>query len=576
MPGRRGPDRTPPWRAPLLGRAAAIEVSDAPPPRSWVNYALLVASWTAAPILLWTNGFTVPETSANVPLNREWVEVVRRQWEPVENPPQARRFIPQETAAAPNAPFVRLPASLMQAWAEPAWEAQSSKHTPQEFVSAAERPAYSRAWLTGTLEQWTPEGWSAQQPRKLVQDGVAQADSPIPGYRPWLKTALDSWAQPPVLIWQNGVLAASGVDQVATDRQWLDTVLRAWEPVADDVQRRARVVESGAVDNPPFGLKPWLPAVNLSWQQSWEAQTTRHLVQPAAPAEKTPYRRAWMQVLQAWEQQLVPLWGGFGVQPETLEPRSRQWLYTVARAWEVTWDAQRARRFLQPGPQIDAPPVTERAWLGKVIEAWEVAPHPAQGWRHLVQPTIVAPDVPPFGLKPWIATTVLAWQQDWAAQTARHLVQPSVPEEKTPYGRGWWLAVQGWSEPSWPAQTSRHLVQAQADAPPVNERAWLAQISLTWEPVPYQPQAARHLAQGRPSDLPPFGLRSWQAALTQWEPASWPAQGWAWAVQAWISPQGLTTMSDRHRTPTTMVDRHRSPTSLSDMNRTSTDMDDSA
>jgi hypothetical protein len=340
-----------------------LEESGAEPkvPFTRKTMSTVLAAWALAPVLLWTNGFTIPETSANVPLNREWVEVVNRQWEPVENPRQARRFAPPEVAAAPDkVPYVRLrpsevwyepeaqpeqarqlqppptpddivfgrrpiSAAVTQAWVTAEWEAQRAPRTPQEFVVAAEQPPYVRRQIKSFEDELYPR----QGRRFTPQETVAAPDSPIPGYRPWLKTALGSWTPAPVLIWQNGVLVPDGVDQVSTDRLWLDTVVRAWEPSEYSVQRRARIVESGA----------------------------------APQVDSVVFRRNWLQIVSSWEQELVPLWGGFGVQVDEQTPHSRLWLEPLMR-WEVpTWNAQTVRHLVQEGPPVVEKVSFHRNWI---------------------------------------------------------------------------------------------------------------------------------------------------------------------------------------------------------------------
>ena len=112
--------------ASFIGEAEVGSPTDAPPekpPFSRKSLPIILAAWAVAPILLWTNGFTIPETSANVPLNREWVYQVRDSWEPAVPPQQARRFVPQETAAAPEkTPYARPWVSTVTA----SWQVEQS------------------------------------------------------------------------------------------------------------------------------------------------------------------------------------------------------------------------------------------------------------------------------------------------------------------------------------------------------------------------------------------------------------------------------------------------------------------
>jgi len=510
----------------------------------------ILAAWTVAPILLWQNGFTVPETSANVPLDREWIYQVRDSWEPIEPPRQARRLIPQGTEVA------------------------------------AEWTPYSRLWLGGVVAQWTQDDPAVRTPRHLAQEAAAAADSPIPGYRPWLKTALDSWAPAPVLIWQNGILVPDGVDQIPADRSWFHSVRDSWEAQPYSPQGWRSIVQAGAApatDDPPFGVRPWLSGIVAQWTQgSAEPQARRYVVQVAAAAADAPPTgyRPWLKTaLGSWEPAPVLIWQNGVLVPSGVDqiPTSRPWLATVLREWEpAEYPAQGWKRIVQEGvaPQVDDPPFGLRPWRETARAAWEPAPYPIQvltkavqagavvaeqpfgkrerlsgliaAWEQQLIPLwgaagVQSPDSPIFSGRPWLAVTLRAWEPEWVRpQLARHLVQPTVvaPDAPPITERRWVDTIaRAWEPAPYPPQGWRHIVQptvVAADNPPVSERVWVACVIEEWQPAPYPPQGWRHIVQPTvvAPDNPPVSERVWVACVIEaWQPAPYPPQGWRHIVQ---------------------------------------------
>jgi len=457
---------------------------------------------------------------------------------PPEPPRQARRMLPQGAFYGPVFSRNWLPVVLA------AWTALATPESPAEIVqgrrfvpqqeAATEKTPYSRSWLAGIIAQWAQDADQPQARRLIAQEAVAQVDAPPIGYKPWLKTALASWEPAQIIVWQNGIQAVDGPapdahDQAIGRRLWLESVLRAWEPPGYAPQGWKRIVQQvvAQVDDPPFGLKPWLPTIEKAWAPaSYDIQETRKVVQPgAAPAPDQPFgkreRLSWL--IASWEQTLIPLWGGIGIQDADVPPPGlRRWLPGVIKSWEITWDAQTARHVVQQGPVFDNPPTTERQWLA-ALKQWAPDTWSAQSTRHIVQAGPVF-DAPPVTERAWLRA-VEAWEvPTWDAQTARHAPPPT--PDTPPFGvRAWLPSVRGaWEPVPNAAQHRPPLVQPgpQVDEPPPTSRPWLALVNQTWEPAPYPPQGWKVLVQPTivPPDDPPFGQRLWlSGVLLTWEPA---------------------------------------------------------
>jgi len=519
---------------PFLARAADVAIETVPFSRKWMPTVL--AAWAVAPILLWTNGFTIPEAAAvDAPpvQSRGWIYQVRESWELPVPPQQARRFVPQGAVAAGKTPYARTALNNSLA----AWEVgQPPIQKRYGQIVSVDDPVFGQRSVPEAVRQaWQPDTWEAQAARHTpLATAAAAADQP-PGSRAWITRAVASWTQDPVLIWQNGFLAQDGVvaDSPIGLRAWFATVRQAWEPEAYPPQGWKHLVQAAAaaVNDPPFGLRAWFSTVRNAWEPApYSIQVTEKAVQPAAVVSEQPFgkRERLSGLIAAWEQTLVPLWGAAGVQsPDNPIFSGRPWLAVTLRAWEPEWiRPQVGRRLAQPTAVAqDSPPVSDRPWLDTITRAWEPAPYPPQGWRHLVQPPVVAADNPPFGLRPWLVTIRQSWEPEWIrSQTGRVPVQAGAPAvEKTPYARPWIETIRGAWEP-WTitAQGRRYVVQKSAAATtPPHARPWLATVRSAWESGTIIVQGRRTVVQPTvvAADNPPFGLRPWLASVRQsWEP----------------------------------------------------------
>lgn len=379
--------------------------------RQWLPAVL--AAWTLTPVLLWTNGFQVPQVDSQPP--KPGVQSLAS-WEAEHVVVQGRRFVPQGDVSG-----------------------------PQPYASA----------LNQLVASWAQEPLSLQQRRYVPQETAAAVDIPIPGGKPSFRAALDSWAQSPVLLWQNGFITQDVAAQVPFTRAREAAALRSWEPEPYAQPARRYFVQTPATtaDDPPFGARPWLASVVSSWQQDWAWQRPELIVQ-GAPEDNPPFganrssvaRQAWepdswsvpqrtfqppavaaavddppslskalflARAAESWQQNVVTLLGkGFFPQSVAVvdapPPLSRTWLNTLNAIWN---DPVEITITLPSTPEIvDNPPFIKRAVLDGVLTSW-IQEFPTLQRRVLaVQGTPAQVDNPPFGLRPWLQTVMTAWE----------------------------------------------------------------------------------------------------------------------------------------------------------------------
>lgn len=431
--------------------------------RAWLPTVL--AAWTLAPIILWQNGVQIPETD-NPPFNaRPPAKIIVNAWEPEPYAFQGRRFTPQVAAAVAAQPYESWVNELVANW----WQAPEDRPLQKrlgQIVSVDNPPITAKSWVPSLLRAWEQDLWPIQETPHFVPI-AAQVDAPPTGYRPWLKTALDSWTPSPVLLWQNGFLAQDGPSQVPFKQTLFSTIL-AWEPEPYTQQRQKGVVQASAavvtqpyesyqselvatwtpeleyrqarrflvqvpaaqVDSPIPGYRPWLRAALDSWAQSpillWQ---NGFLAQDGPTTGAQPFgRREWRSgTLGSWEERLVPLWGVIGTQAPDSIPFVRPWLTSVLKTWEPEEITPRAGRFfpIVAAAQVDNPPFGLRSWTPTVRALWEPDPYAIQTTEKIIQPA--AADNPPFGLRPWGFTVRDSWEPaPYAIQVTEKIAQEAV------------------------------------------------------------------------------------------------------------------------------------------------------
>ena len=471
---------------------------------------------------------------------RPWLDSILRQWE-IDWPSQTVRHVIQETAEQVDNPPLGLKPwldTILRQWRID-WPAQNVRHLIQEFVAQVDDPPFSGRDLRSTiLQAWQPAPPQPQTGRLFVQEETpAPVNEPPYGLKPWLNTVLDTWKttwgtqQRPKIIPE---FVAAVVDN-PTSFQWYSVVLRLGESPAYRPVRNLLVQEAAPaqVDEPPYGLRPWLNTVLKSWEVTWTSQ--------ARPPQVQPF-----------------------VEPQVDEPPYglRPWLNTVLKSWDVKWTSQARPPQVQPfvPAQVDEPPYGIRPWLTTVRRAWEPPPPqpqrrpprevfpleepPGFGWtavevkwpesnafwmvrRFVVQPFIEPPvNDPPFGLKPWLNTVLNSWLVTWRAQSRPPQVQPFIepPVDNPPFGLKPWIptTLKAW-EVTWESQARPPLVPIpeQVDEPPYGLRPWLNTILKSWEVV-WTSQARPPQVQPfiePPVNDPPFGIRPWLLAVrSAWEP----------------------------------------------------------
>lgn len=493
-----------------------LQQVDLPPPRSPGWLPIVLAAWTAAPIIIWQSGLHVPVAQAEpVPYGRAWAEIVRSSWEPAQNPQQGRRFFPLVNDNPPPRD-----AQVPQNWELLTWNAQRSPETPQVAALADSPPFGKRAqvifpleskiiWQSGFLAQDGSEPdkvsyerreipqwevtWSFQG-RRFAPQAPAVVDNPPTGYRPWVEQVVGSWSPAQIISWQSGFLAQDGQ----------------------------------LTDSPPFGERNWLSNVIASWELVYVPQPSKHLVQGAiAAGDDPPFgQRRWS--VKAWDHDLVPMWvNGPSIQTTDQVPSLGQAPHrNTLLSWEPEpWPAQGWKRLVQPAVfSADQPLAGRQVNLYTQLASWEVT-YPPQGWKRIVQPGVFVADNPPFNRR-----LQARWEQElvplWVNGSG---VQPS---DNPPGGFNSWQSnwtntvLEAWQPVYYRMQEKRFVVPPIAiDNPPTADRSWLSIVSQYWEPPPHPAQGWKDLTQPEvtQTDDPPFGQRPWlNTAISAWQPPAPP------------------------------------------------------
>lgn len=369
-----------------------------------------------------------------------------------------------------------LEASLHAAWLQPWSMPQQTKYLLQETAEAVDEPSYGlKPWLTTILDQWRIS-WPAQRVRPLPEAFFEQVDDPPFSGLDLRSTILRAWQPPPSAPQTAKLFVQEETPPVVDDppfsgRDVRSTVLSAWQPappqpqvakpfvqvetpaavdepesfswyqVVIDVPEspayrphtlRHLLIQEGEppvppqVDEPPYGLRPWLTTVLKTWEVTWSAQNRPKLIQEfiPPPVNEPPYG-------------------------------SRPWLMGVIRAWQPDPPPPHQRRPYQVFP-LDEPPGF--GWMAVEVN-W---PHSNAYWmpkRYLVQP-FIPPDEPPYGLRPWLNTVLKSWEVTWPAQSRPKPIQEFIPPpvNDPPFGVRPWLALvrNAW-EPPPPAPAQRPI-----------------------------------------------------------------------------------------------------------------------
>jgi hypothetical protein len=352
----------------------SLQPGSNPPPINRAKIAVAVAAWSVAPMLLWTNGFNVPQTDAPPRLERPWAATARAAWEPEPPHPPRPRVVPQ------GAPFVEVPlfkADVSGAVAQWFTEHETPRRRLGQIVSADNPPPRLHRAV-----DWA-EPW--HQPLRVhhVVQGELVADAPPLLQRLWLSTALAAWAPPDVLVWSNGVQVQDGPAQgdapPPLTRSRLQPALEAWERSLIPLWGIAANQQPAQADAPVFS-RGWLPVAIAAWEPApWPTKPQTKQVQgtPAQVDQPPLLQRPWVRTaLEAWERQLVPVWGALAT----------------------------------PQTAADAPPPRTLTRYQVAVSAWEPAPWPTKPQTKQVQGTPAQVDLPPFGLRPWVQIALRAWE----------------------------------------------------------------------------------------------------------------------------------------------------------------------
>ena len=137
-----------------------------------------------------------------------------------------------------------------------------------------------------------------------------------------------------------------------------------------------------AVNDPPFGQRTWLAGLLRAWQ-------------PGPPQPQAPWKLSPSIIAVAEDD---PPFG------------QRLWASAVLQAWQPGPPAAIRARFVIPPAEVEVL-LTTRPWLLAILRSWQIEPpRPWFGWD--VHPSIeaVAEDQPPFGLRSWLSTVLVAGQ----------------------------------------------------------------------------------------------------------------------------------------------------------------------
>ena len=520
----------------LLAQEEAAQVDNPPMGlRPWLDSILRQweIDWPSQTVRHVVHG----EQVDNPPLGlKPWLDTILRQWR-IDWPAQNVRHLIQELVSqVDDPPFSGrdLRSTILQAWQPAPPQPQTGRLFVQEETPAqVDEPPYGlKPWLNTVFDTWKTT-WDAQQRPKFIPEFVAEVVDNPTSFQ-WYSVVLSLGESPayrpvrPRLIQEE---TPAQVDEPPYGlRRWMTTVRQSWEPAPPQPQARLPKIvfpleeppgfgwtavevkwpESNAfwmqrrfvvqpfveppVNDPPFGLKPWLNTVLDSWLVTWRAQSRPPQVQPF-------------------------------VEPEVNDPPFglRPWLPTTLKAWEVTWESQ-VRPPLVPIPeQADEPPYGLKPWLNSILKSWEVT-WVAQARPPQVQPFVEPPvDEPPYGLRRWVTVVRQAWEPPPPQPQIRPPKQISPLDE--PPGFGWSAVEVEWPKSNAFWMTRRFVVQPFIE-PPVNDppfglRPWLNTILKSWEVI-WTSQARPPQVQPfiePPVNDPPFGIRPWLLAVrSAWEP----------------------------------------------------------
>jgi len=310
----------------------------------------------------------------------------------------------------------------------------------------------SAAVLAVIVGMWQPAFAGLPQlgnRRVLVPEAVAAEVQP-PARRDWLTTVLRAWepAPPqPQVAWRvsPAELAVAENDPPFGQRTWLPGVLRAWEPGPPQPQVSPKTIQAVAEDNPPFSSRTVLPTVLRAWEPPpSQPQVARPLVPIEEAAEHVPFapRASLLAILANWQQEPVQLQArrlanaGLLAVPENDPPfGQRSWLPGVLRAWEPgPPQPQTAWKLVPIEPAVvDAPPVGLRTRISSTLVAWEPPPPLIRREHKLpVQVTAVAENNPPFGQRLWLNIVLRAWEPAYYAPQAHRRPGATAPSSSMP------------------------------------------------------------------------------------------------------------------------------------------------
>ena len=199
-----------------------------------------------------------------------------------------------------------------------------------------------------------------------------------------------------------------------------------------------------------------------------------------------------------------------------------------------TWDPPAPQPFIgspQPldprtGPPstllVDTPPKW-RFDLGSTLNWWIPPPPPQVLYDKVVQGTIiVTADNPPFGLEPWLNSTLAQWQvTQWPQQQGAKLIQAAAADNP-PFGLRRYLDTLA----QWQARPLTPIISGWQiyvpDNPPFGLESWLASVLAQWQIVSQPQQRNLRLIQAAiaaAADNPPFGMPpDWLwGTLGQWQ-----------------------------------------------------------
>jgi hypothetical protein len=275
-------------------QGAVVAAGQVPYARPWMRVA--IDAWSPDAVLVRQLGPIEQQSPADqVPVGDAWLSGILRTWEPELPPRQQARFVPQAAAAAAdNPPFAarRNPQAL--AWEQPWWNAQT--RDPQ-LVLVNDDPPFASRRAPAALA-WEQPWWSAQTRDPLVvlvNDDPPYASRKAPAALSWDAPTWSAQVRP----YTPQTPAAAVNDPPFASRRAPPAL--AWEQPWWNAQTRDPLVVL-VNDDPPYASRK-APAA-LSWDApTWSAQVRPYTPQtPAAAVNNPPFGA------KPWVNQLISLW----------------------------------------------------------------------------------------------------------------------------------------------------------------------------------------------------------------------------------------------------------------------------